>query len=73
MSEELNQATEKSSKVKDATQAVTRRASITGELFRFLWKQKLWWMIPLVIVLLLVGIAFIFLQSAIAPFIYTIV
>ncbi len=59
--------------VTQATKEVTGRASITGELFRFMWKQKLWWLIPLVIILLLVGIAFVFLQSAIAPFIYTIV
>lgn len=49
-----------------------RRFSIIGELFDFLWINKLWWMIPMVSVLLLFGILIIFAQtSAVAPFIYT--
>ncbi|HJY80548.1 MAG TPA: DUF5989 family protein [Candidatus Binatia bacterium] len=43
-----------------------------GELLVFLWERKLWWMLPMVSVLLLLGILLIFAQSsAIAPFIYT--
>jgi hypothetical protein len=39
---------------------------------QFLWERKLWWMMPMVAVLLLLGILIIFAQSsAIAPFIYT--
>jgi hypothetical protein len=46
--------------------------SVAGELIAFLWAAKLWWMIPMVVVLLLVGMLIIFAQSsAIAPFIYT--
>lgn len=46
--------------------------SIAGELFGFLWKEKMWWMIPMVFVLLLLGGIIMFAQSsAIAPFIYT--
>lgn len=49
-----------------------RRAGIAGELFAFLWKEKLWWMIPMVLVLLFVGILILFAHaSAIAPWIYT--
>jgi len=48
------------------------KASIGGELLSFFWKEKLWWMIPMVVVLLLLGILIIFAQSApAAPFIYT--
>ena len=48
------------------------RASIMGELFGFLWERKLWWMIPMVSVLLFFGAIMIFAQgSAVAPFIYT--
>ena len=48
------------------------RLSIVGELFKFLWTQRLWWLIPMVTVLLLFGLLLIFAQSApIAPFIYT--
>ena len=46
--------------------------SIAGELLAFLWSMKLWWMIPVVFTLLLLGGFIIFAQSsAIAPFIYT--
>ena len=48
------------------------RLSIAGELFNFLWAARLWWMIPMVFMLLLLGGLMIFAQSsAIAPFIYT--
>ena len=46
--------------------------SIAGELFAYLWKAKMWWLIPMVFVLLLLAALMIFAQSsAIAPFIYT--
>jgi hypothetical protein len=46
--------------------------SIAGELLGFLWAVKLWWMIPMVFTLLVLGGVIIFAQSsAIAPFIYT--
>jgi hypothetical protein len=48
------------------------RFGIMGELLAFLWERKLWWLIPMVTVLLLFGVLLIFAQSsAIAPFIYT--
>ncbi len=48
------------------------RLGIFGELLRFLWQRKLWWMIPMVIVLVLFGLLMIFTgSSAVAPFIYT--
>jgi hypothetical protein len=48
------------------------KLSIAGELLRFLWAAKLWWMIPMVATLLLMGGMLIFAQSsAIAPFVYT--
>jgi hypothetical protein len=44
---------------------------IAGELLRFLWSQKLWWMIPVVVMLLVIAV-FVALASAstLAPFIY---
>ena len=46
--------------------------SIVGELFGFLWKQKLWWLVPTVVVLLAFGLLLIFAQSTpLAPFVYT--
>lgn len=48
------------------------RYSIVGELLSFFWKEKLWWLIPMVVILILLGILMIFAQgSAVAPFIYT--
>lgn len=48
------------------------RLGILGELVGFLWERKLWWMIPMVVVLVGFGLLLIFAQtSAIAPFIYT--
>lgn len=48
------------------------RFSIAGELLTFLWRAKLWWMVPVVAILLLLGGLIILAHSsAIAPFIYT--
>jgi len=50
---------------------VKSRFSIVGELLSFLWQNKLWWMIPMVIVFLLLGLLIFFTQSsAVVPFIY---
>jgi hypothetical protein len=47
------------------------RFSIMSELIAFLWMRRLWWMIPMVIVLLGFGLLIIFTQSsALAPFLY---
>jgi hypothetical protein len=48
------------------------RADILAEFVEFLWERKLWWMIPMMVVLVLFGALLILAQnSAIAPFIYT--
>jgi hypothetical protein len=45
---------------------------VVGELLAFLWARKLWWLIPMVTVLLLFGLLLIFASaSGIGPFIYT--
>ncbi len=55
-----------------ALRAAGARVSIAGELLAYLWRRKLWWMIPMVAVLVLVGLLLVFTQgSALAPFIYT--
>lgn len=52
--------------------SVGAKAGIAGELLAFLWERKLWWMIPMVSMVLLFGMILIFAQgSALAPFIYT--
>ena len=48
------------------------RIGILGELLVFLWKRKLWWMMPMIVVLILFALLLVFAQgSAVAPFIYT--
>ena len=47
------------------------RLSILRELMQFLWQNKLWWMIPIIIILLVLGVFVWFAQSATVPFIYT--
>jgi hypothetical protein len=45
---------------------------VVGELLAFMWARKLWWLIPMVAVLLLFGLLLIFASaSGIGPFIYT--
>jgi hypothetical protein len=56
-------------------QSLTRLSSrfgIVAELMGFLWRRKLWWLIPMVTVLLLFALLLVFAQaSSIAPFIYS--
>ncbi len=48
------------------------RLGVMGELFSYLWQRKLWWLIPMVVVLIMVVGLLIFAQgSPLAPFIYT--
>jgi len=47
------------------------RFSIMSELMAFLWTRRLWWMIPIVVVLLGFGLLIMLTQSsALAPFLY---
>ena len=53
-------------------EGVVSRMGIVGELLQFFWQNKWWWLTPMILALLLVGVLVIFAQSsAIAPFIYT--
>ncbi len=51
---------------------ISSRLSTIRQLFAFLWRQRLWWLTPMMAVLVLVGLLLVFAQgSAVAPFIYT--
>ena len=40
-------------------------------LFKFLWKRKLWWLIPMLIIFLIIGILILVVGSSpLAPIIY---
>lgn len=46
--------------------------SVVSELLAFLWKRKLWWLMPMVFLLLVFGLLLIFASaSGIGPLIYT--
>lgn len=52
--------------------SVKSYTGIVGELMGFLWKQRLWWLIPALVVLLVFGLLLVFAQSTpLAPFVYT--
>gem|GEM_PF-1271432 len=46
--------------------------SIAGSLFGFMWRRKLWWMLPVVFVLMVFGILIaVGSSTGVGPFIYT--
>lgn len=50
------------------------KLGIAGELLQFLWAQRLWWMIPLVVMLLLLAALLAFASAtSIGPFIYPLI
>ena len=52
--------------------SMTSNMGVVGELLSFLWKRKLWWLIPMVAILLVFGLLLIFASaSGVGPFIYT--
>jgi len=49
-----------------------RRIGIAGELISFFARNKRWWLLPVVLVVLFTGVLIVVAQSsALAPFIYT--
>ena len=47
--------------------------ALAAELWAYLRARKKWWLAPIILVLLLVGLLLVFAQgSALAPFIYTV-
>lgn len=48
-----------------------KRPSLLAEFWDFLKHNKKWWLLPIIVVLLLVGLALIAGGTGLAPFIYT--
>jgi Family of unknown function (DUF5989) len=64
--------TETKPKGKNWASDLTSRMGVAGELLRFMWKVKLWWLVPMILVLLAFGVIFILgAASPLAPFIYS--
>ena len=58
--------------MKKHVKTVKSRLGVFSELLGFLWQRKLWWLIPMVAVLVTLGLLLVFAQATgIAPFIYT--
>ena len=52
---------------------MAKRGGLVREFWAFLRERKKWWLAPIIIVMVLVGVLLVFAQgSALAPFIYTI-
>jgi beta-lactamase regulating signal transducer with metallopeptidase domain len=50
---------------------ISARTAIVGEVFAFLWERKLWWLVPLAVLIFLIGILFAIAQvSSVAPWMY---
>jgi hypothetical protein len=53
-------------------QGMATNFQIVGEILSFLWARKLWWLIPMMVILLAFALLLVFgTTSGIAPFIYT--
>jgi hypothetical protein len=58
--------------MKSFFQGMLTNMGVVGEMLSFLWKRKLWWLIPMVATLLVFGLLVILgTTSGLAPFIYT--
>ncbi len=52
---------------------ISIRFGIVARLFGFLWQNKMWWLIPMVALIVVFFLVIIFAQSSpLGPFIYTI-
>ena len=52
--------------------AQERRPSLVAEFWSFLKYNKKWWLLPIVLVLLLLGLIVLLAGTSAAPFVYTI-
>jgi hypothetical protein len=54
-----------------AAEANQKRTSSTGELVDFLRTSKKWWLTPIVVMMVLLGVLVVLSGTGAAPFIYT--
>ena len=58
--------------LKKQTKKLLVKLEVISEVFVFLWEHKLWWLIPIIFIILILMMIFVFGQyTGIAPFIYT--
>jgi len=57
--------------IKNKLKSIAQKLEIVKELFGFLWERKLFWLIPLVVIIVVIMSVLFFAQATgIAPFIY---
>jgi hypothetical protein len=57
--------------MKKLINSLASRTGTLGELFSYLWQNRLWWILPAVVVIVFFGILVVFAQaSPVSPFIY---
>ena len=73
MNDSQSNAPQSSTKAQSAFEAQARQksSSLLSELFGFLKANKAWWLAPIVVMLLLVGVLIFLGGTVAAPFIYT--
>jgi len=60
--------------MKNFFKSMVTNAGVGGEILNFLWQRKLWWLIPMVFTLLLIGFILVFAASSGAlPFLYPLI
>lgn len=60
--------------LRERVTSIQQRLGIIGEFLGFLWARKLFWMVPMFLMLVLIGGLLLFAQSsALSPFVYTLV
>ena len=58
--------------MKEFFKSMTSRLGVAGELLEFLWARKLWWLMPMIVILIVFGVFFVFAAaSGLGPFVYT--
>lgn len=61
-------------RIKNKGSSIKEGLGIVGEFLGFLWARKMYWMIPVFLLLVIIGALLIFAQSsALSPFVYTLV
>ena len=72
MATEEKQVAKKQNVVSEKVSDFTSRMGIVGELMGFLWRAKMWWLIPMVIALLLFAVIIVVASAGPGgPMIYT--
>ena len=70
MTDDISRATTGDTTLDFAREAERRRAGFLAELWGFMRHSKMWWLTPIILVLLLVGVLVAVGGSAAAPFLY---